>query len=86
MVKIEMDGKRANIWFDGDPVRVVMEISAAISGIYQGFHNIDSGEAAIFKTCMQGCMIDGSPAWEMGFELTQIVIPQKKSDAPTDQS
>lgn len=75
MIKIEMVEGHANILFDGDPIRVSVEISAAISGIYQGFQNMRQEDAAMFKRCMQECVVEASPVWEMKHEITQIVIP-----------
>ena len=86
MVKIEIDGRDVTCTFDGGARKVAIELAAAISGIYQGMQNMDLFEAARFMVYMRACVAEGSPVWTTEHEMTQIVIPQKKSDAPTDQS
>ena len=86
MVKIEINGREVACTFDGGARAVAMELGAAISGIFQGMQNMDQFEAERFKVYMRACVAEGSPVWTTKHELTQIVIPQKKSDAPTDQS
>ena len=78
MVDVKMDGRIANIVFSGGPKDVAMEISAAISGIYQGIHDMDSKEAEIFKRLMQRSLTDGSPVWGRSHEMTMIVMPEIK--------
>lgn len=86
MVKIEIDGRQVACTFDGGAREVAMELGAAISGIYQGMQNMNPFEAARFMVYMRACVGEGSPVWTTEHALTQIVIPQKKSDAPTNQS
>lgn len=57
---------------------MAMEISAAISGIYQGIHNMDPEDAVAFKYLMQKSLMDGSPVWERSHEMTMIVMPTIK--------
>lgn len=86
MVEILMDGRMAHIKFEGDPVRVAMEIGSAVSGIYQGLKNMSEDDAAMFQLCVMGTMTPDSPVWRPEHEMTMVVLPQKKNDAPTDQS
>lgn len=78
MVDIKMKGRQANIGFCGSPKDVAMEISAAISGIYQGIHDMDPEDAVTFKHLMQRSLEDGSPVWERKHELTMLILPTIK--------
>lgn len=78
MVKIEMENRNANICFSGSAKDVAMEVSAAISGIYQGIHDMDEGEAELFKAMMQRSMMDDSPVWERSHEMTMLILPTIK--------
>lgn len=88
MVKICVDGRNVSIEFDGGPVKVAVEVGAAISGIYQGLHNVDEADADLFHHLMLRSMLDDSPVWAKEHEMTMVVIDKdvKKSDTPADQS
>lgn len=78
MVKIDMNGRIANISFCGEPKEVAVEVGAAISGIYQGIYDMDPKDADVFKRMMQRSMTEGSPVWERSHEMTMVVLPTTK--------
>lgn len=87
MVNIQLDGLHANIYYQGDTIRVAMEMVTAISGVYQSIDSRNPEEGAAFKSAIQHMINDGSPVWEKMHEMTEVRIPViKKSDTPTDQS
>lgn len=86
MVNIYMDGRQANITFQGEPEQVAFEIATAISGIFQGMKQKDQADATFFQFMMQRSMETGSPVWNAEHDMTMIVLPTNKSDTPTGQS
>lgn len=74
MVTIRMDGRHADICFDGTGMNLAMEVGAAISGIYQGLYSQDEEGAEIFKICMQRSMMDESPMWERSHSMTVVTV------------
>ena len=86
MVNIHMDGRQANITFQGEPQQVAFEIAAAISGIFRGMKQNDQADATFFQLLMQRSMESGSPVWNGEYDMTMIVLPTNKSDTPTGQS
>ena len=86
MVNISMNGRQANITFQGEPQQVAFEIATAISVIFQGMKKNDQAEATFFQFLMQICMESGSSVWDTEHDMTMIVLPTNKSDTPTGQS
>lgn len=86
MVNISMNGRQANITFQGEPKQVAFEIATAISGIFQGMKKNDQADATFFQFLMQRSMESGSPVWNTEHDMTMIVLPTNKSDTPTGQS
>ena len=78
MVNIHMENNHAEIGYRGDPMKIVQEISAAVSGIYQGMFNMDPKEAEMFRIMMKIAMEPESTAWERKYNMTMIVMPDKK--------
>lgn len=78
MVEIKLDGRHADICFDGAGMDLAMEVGAAISGIYQGLYSQDEEAAEVFKICMQRSMMDDSPMWERSHSMTVVTIPKIK--------
>lgn len=86
MVNISINGRQANITYQGEPKQVAFEIAIAISGIFQGMKQNDQEEATFFQFLMQRSMESGSPVWNAEHDMTMIVLPTNKSDTPTGQS
>lgn len=76
MVNIKLDGRHANICFDGAGMDLALELGAAISGIYQGLYSQDEESAEVFRICMQQSMADGSPMWDRSHKMTVVTIPK----------
>lgn len=78
MVKIHMENKQAQIMFHGEPLETAMEVLSAISGIYQGLHDMNENDAETFKQIISIGMLPDSPTWERKHNMTRIVIPKEK--------
>lgn len=87
MVKIIIEQPHCNFKCDDDPIMTATELGVAIGGIYQGFKNNDSDlKAEAFRLALLAAMSQDSPIWKEIENMVSIIIPQKKSGAPTDQS
>ena len=78
MVNIHVENNHAEIGYKGEPIEIVEEVSAAVSGIYQGMFNMDPEEAEMFRIMMKIAMDDDSPVWDKKRNMTMFVVPDKK--------
>lgn len=78
MVDIHMENKQAKIWFQGEPLEVAVEVIVAISGIYQGMHNMNEHDAEESRSVLAMAMLPGSPTWDRSHNMTMFAIPTEK--------
>lgn len=78
MVNIHMENNHAQIGFDGDPLKVAMEVAIAIGGIYRGLCNINEMDGIAFKEFIKIFVQDPAPTWDQQQDMTMIVIPKEK--------